>query len=56
MYKYILEGISNINWLAVFALCTFLFVFFVGSFLILKKDKNHISHMSHMPLDNDVEI
>ena len=39
MYKYILEQAGNINWMAVFALSTFVFVFLNSILLILRKDK-----------------
>ena len=53
MYKYILEAAGNINWMALLSLITFMTVFIISAILILKKDKNHISHMSHLPLEND---
>ncbi|MEM6699434.1 MAG: cytochrome C oxidase Cbb3 [Bacteroidota bacterium] len=51
MYKYILEQAGNINWMAVFALSTFVFVFLTSILLVLRKDKEHINKMSHLPLD-----
>lgn len=52
MYKYILEQAGNINWMALFSLTTFFFVFSVSLILALRKDKKHIEHMAHIPLDD----
>ncbi len=52
MYKYILEQAGNINWMAVFALTTFVFVFLLSVVLILRRDKGYISKMASMPLDD----
>lgn len=52
MYKYILEQAGNINWMAVFALSTFVFVFLTSILLIFRKDKSYIDKMSSMPLDD----
>ena len=53
MYKYILEQAGNINWMALFALLTFCFVFGTSLWLVLRRDKNYINHMAHLPLDED---
>ena len=53
MAKYILEGAGNINWMAIFALITFLTVFSVGAWLALRKDSQAIKHMERLPLDDD---
>lgn len=52
MYKYILEQAGNINWMAVFALSTFIFIFLTSILLVLRKDKAYINKMSSMPLDD----
>jgi len=52
MYKYILEQAGNINWMAVFALSTFVFIFLTSIILVLRKDKAYIKKMSSMPLDD----
>ncbi|MEM0992364.1 MAG: hypothetical protein AAGI49_04965 [Bacteroidota bacterium] len=52
MYKYILEQAGNINWMAVFALSTFVFIFLTSVLLVLRKDKAYIHKMSNMPLDD----
>lgn len=53
MAKYILEEAGNINWMAIFALLTFLTVFSVGAWLALRKDTDAIKHMESLPLDDD---
>jgi hypothetical protein len=55
MYKYILEAAGNINWMAVMSLVTFMTVFVISSLLILRKNNSHISHMAHLPLEDDSE-
>lgn len=53
MYKYILEGAGNINWMAVFALVTFVFIFSLATLLIFTKSKGEIQRQARMPLDED---
>jgi len=53
MYKYILEGAGNINWMAIFALITFFTLFVIMLFAILRRDKDFIDRMAHMPLEDD---
>jgi cbb3-type cytochrome oxidase subunit 3 len=53
MYKHILESAGNINWMAIFALITFVLVFLIGSYTILRTDKEFIDRMSRMPLDDN---
>lgn len=52
MYKYLLEQAGDINWMAMFSLTTFFFVFSISLILALRKDKKHIEHMAHIPLDD----
>ena len=56
MYKYILETAGNINWMALFALCTFLFVFLTSAILILRRSDEKIRYMASLPLDDDFLI
>ncbi len=51
MYKYILEGAGNINWMAIFALLTFFFLFSISAIVIFTKRRAWVDHMSHLPLD-----
>ncbi len=53
MYKYILENAGDINWMAIFALVTFMLMFLIGSFTILRRDKGYIDKMAHLPLDDN---
>ena len=56
MYKYILETAGDINWMALFALITFMAVFSVSVFMIFRKDKTTLRHIAQLPLSNDDEI
>ncbi len=56
MYKYILEGASNINWMGVFALITFCIIFFLSVYLAFIKDKNELTHLAELPLTDDDPI
>lgn len=56
MYKYILESASNINWMAVFALLTFFFVFSMSIYLAFVKDKDSLNHIADLPLADDDPI
>ncbi len=51
MYKYILQGAGDINWMALFALLTFVFIFLVSVVMVFGRSKAHIEKMSHLPLD-----
>ncbi len=53
MYKHILESAGNINWMALFALLTFCFIFTLSAYLIFRKDKEVIDHIAHLPLEDD---
>lgn len=53
MYKYILETAGNINWMALFALLTFISIFSISAYLVFRKDKEALDHMSNLPLSKD---
>lgn len=53
MYKYILEGAGNINWMAVMALFTFFFVFIVALIMVFRRNDAHINHMASLPLEDE---
>ena len=53
MYKYILEAAGNINWMALFALVTFFFVFSMSVYLAFVKDKRELTRISELPLLED---
>lgn len=52
MYKYILEQAGDINWMAVFALLTFVFIFSTSLILVFKHNKQYTDHMAHLPLED----
>ena len=52
MAKYILETAGNINWMALFALLTFLFIFLLSAYLIFKKDTEQLKHLEELPLSD----
>lgn len=53
MYKYILEQAGNINWMALFALLTFCFIFGTSMLLVLQRNKQYIDHMANLPLEDN---
>jgi len=53
MYKYILESAGNINWMALFALMTFFFVFSMSIYLAFIKDKESLQQIAELPLQED---
>ena len=53
MYKYILQSVENVNWLAIGPLIIF-FVFFTGVVIMaLSKKKGWIEKMGHLPLEEE---
>jgi hypothetical protein len=56
MYKYILSEAGNINWMALFALLTFMFVFITSAILIFSKNNDFINKMASLPLENEDSI
>jgi len=53
MYKYILETAGNINWMALFALLTFMTIFLISVWMVFRDNKSYIERMSNLPLDED---
>jgi hypothetical protein len=53
MYKYILESVENLNWLAVVSLLLCFSIFVVSTIWIMTKKKDFIDKMSNMPLEDD---
>lgn len=51
MYKYILQSIEHVNWLALGSMLLFFLVFLVSSIWILTKKKGFIEKMSNLPLE-----
>ena len=52
MFKYILQGAGDINWMAILALVVFFVVFVVGSAWILTRKKDYVEKVSRLPLDD----
>lgn len=55
MAKYILESAGNINWMAMFALITFMLVFLTGVYLVMTDNKTFINKMKNLPLEGGDE-
>lgn len=53
MYKYIIAEAGNINWMAIFALVTFFFLFLMSAVLVFRRNDAFIEKMSSLPLDED---
>lgn len=53
MYKYLLEKGGEINWMALFALFTFMFVFITAIILMLRRDKPFFNHMANLPIQEE---
>ena len=56
MYKYILESIDQINWLAIIPLIVFFCFFTLTIIRVIRKDKTFIEKMENMPLDEQNQI
>lgn len=55
MYKYILQSVENVNWLAVIALLVFFVTFLLSVLWAFISKKEHMDEMSKLPLDDDEE-
>lgn len=55
MYKYILQGAGDINWMALFALLTFVFIFVLSIILVLSSNKNYFTKMAGLPLEDGID-
>ncbi len=53
MYKYILQSIQHINWLAVAAMLVFIAVFVYSTWWALSSSKEYVEDMSRLPLEAD---
>jgi hypothetical protein len=56
MAKYILESAGNINWMALFALITFMTVFLLVVFMVFMDNKAFIKKMENLPLDTEDDM
>ena len=53
MYKHILAGAGDINWMAIFALLTFFWLFTITAITVFRKKQSFIDHMANLPLEDD---
>jgi len=53
MYKYILDSVNQIDWLAIIPLLIFFCFFTITLIITMKKKDSFITKMKQMPLDND---
>jgi hypothetical protein len=54
MYKYILEGVGNINWMAISALITFVTIFLVSAVMAFRSTPLFLNKMSNLPLEDSI--
>ncbi|NBC09837.1 MAG: hypothetical protein GVY26_21835 [Bacteroidetes bacterium] len=52
MFKYILEGAGNINWMAIAALLTFMVIFITSAVMAFRSKAGYLDKMAHMPLED----
>lgn len=55
MAKYILQEAGNINWMAIFSLITFVFVFVLAVLLVCTRNTQSLNKMALLPLDDESE-
>jgi cbb3-type cytochrome oxidase subunit 3 len=53
MYKYILQSVEHINWLATAILLLFVVVFAGMTVWVFTKKKDYIDKMSNLPLEDE---
>ncbi len=53
MYKYILQSVENINWLAVASLVIFFVIFIISALWAFLSKKEFVDRMANMPLEDD---
>lgn len=53
MYKYILQSVENINWLAIIPLLIFFLFFLVVSIRTMKHSRQYVDHMGMLPLEDE---
>lgn len=53
MYKYILQSVDNVNWLAVTSLLIFFVIFVVSALWAFMSKKDFVDRMAHLPLDDE---
>jgi cytochrome c oxidase cbb3-type subunit IV len=53
MYKFVLQGIENIEIWPIIGLILFLSVFTVGVIYAVTADKKYVDHMQNLPLEDE---
>lgn len=53
MYKYILQSIEGINWLAIMPLLLFFTFFLIVCIQAIRKKKSYVHKMAQLPLEDD---
>ncbi len=56
MFKHILANAGDINWMAIFAMLTFILLFVISAVAIFGKSKSFINKMSNLPLDDSLSV
>ena len=56
MYKYLLESGANINWMAIFALVTFVLIFLISVAVVFGRSKDFVDRMANLPLDEEKSV
>lgn len=56
MYKYILQGAGQINWMALFALLTFVTVFLISVVMVFGRKQSYLDKMSNLPLEDSSNL
>ncbi len=51
MFKYIISEAGTYNWMAIFALITFIVIFALSIVLVLRSDRKFVDKMAKLPLD-----
>lgn len=54
MYKYILQSIEGINWLAILPLILFFTFFLITTIRVLRQKKSFTEHMAQLPLEDNI--
>lgn len=53
MYKYLLQSVENLNWLAVFSLVLFFTIFMGMTIWIMTRKNDYLDKMSNLPLEDE---
>jgi hypothetical protein len=53
MYKYLLQSVEHINWLAIIPLLIFFIFFVTVTVITVRKKKSYIDRMGNLPLEEE---